>query len=151
MNKITVHYNFPIPRLYGVTTVSKIDLKVEYHQIMLRSTGEWEMTFKTCEGLYEWLVTPFDLSNAFSIFMCLMNETLCPFIDYYEVYFDDILAYSKGVDNHVEDLSRVLTKLREERLYADVSKCYFFVSKVIFLRYEVSKAGLSFDLTKLKL
>lgn len=60
---------------------------------MLRSTGEWEMTFKTCEGLYEWLVTPFDLSNAFSKFMCLMIETLRPFIDYYEVvYFDDILA-----------------------------------------------------------
>lgn len=49
-----------------------------------------------------------------------------------------------------EDLRCVLTKLKEEKLYANACKCYFFVSIVIFFGYEVSKDGLSRDLTKVQ-
>lgn len=52
-----------------------------------------------------------------------MNETLRPFIgSCVVVYYDDILVYSKDVDSHVEDLRRILLKLREEKLYANASK-----------------------------
>ena len=84
------------------------------------------MVFRTRYDHYEFLVMSFGLTNAPAASMDLMNRVFRPYVDQFVVVFiDDILVYSKSMEEHVYHLKTVLQTLRENQLYAKFSKCDF--------------------------
>ncbi|WRX23202.1 Reverse transcriptase domain - like 10 [Theobroma cacao] len=158
LNKVTVKNKYPFPtiddlldQLQGAQCFSKIDLRFRYHQLRIQNKDIPKTAFRIRYGHYEFLVMSFRLTNASAAFMDLMNRVFKPYLDKFVVVFtDDILIYSKSREEHEQYLKIVLQTLREHRLYAEFSKCEFWLESVAFLGHVVSKDGVQVDPKKVE-
>ena len=133
INKVTVKNKYPLPRIEDLfdqlrraSVFSKIDLRSGYYQLWVMEVDVPKTAFRTRYGHYEFLVMPFGLTNASAAFMDLMNSVFRPYLDQFVVVFiDDILVYSKDAREHEHHLRIVLQTLRENKLFAKLSKCDF--------------------------
>jgi hypothetical protein len=141
LNEITIKNKYALPRiddifdqLCGACVLSKIDLQSGYHQLKIRECDIPKTAFVSRYGLYESTVTSSGLTTALAYFMYLMNKVFMEYLDKFVVVFiDDILVYSRSEEEHEEHLCLALQKLRENRLYAKLSKCEFWMKQVAFL------------------
>jgi len=118
-------------------------LRSGYHQIRIASEDVSKTAFRTRYGHFEFRVLSFGLTNAPATFMHLMNETFRPLLDECVlVFLDDILIYSTTLDEHEQHVRKVLSILREQKLYAKESKCEMFKDEVEFLGHIVGRNGI---------
>ncbi|KAG8474454.1 hypothetical protein CXB51_034098 [Gossypium anomalum] len=133
LNKITLKNRYPITliaylfdQLGNARWFTKLDLRSGYHQVRVAEGDEPKTACVTRYESFEFLVMPFGLTNAPATFCTLMNKVLQPFLDrFVVVYLDDLVVYSKTLEEHVGHLGEVFQTLRENELYVKREKCSF--------------------------
>ena len=153
-NTVRDEAGLPLPdelfnRLQGSQFWTKLDLRSGYYQIRINPADVHKTAFRCRFGHYEWNVLPFGLTNAPSFFMRMMTEALHPMLDSSVVCFlDDILVYSRTLEEHKQHLKQVLRTLRSHKFYAKLSKCSLVASEVTFLGHCISRQGIAMELSK---
>jgi hypothetical protein len=110
-----------------------------------------KMAFRTHYGHYEFLVMFFEQTNTLAIFIDTMNKAFHDYLDQFTmVFINDILIYSKMLEEHKEHLQRALERLQREQLYAKLEKCEFCLDSVSFLGHVISEEGVVVDTKKVK-
>ena len=80
-----------------------------------------------------------------------MNDVLRPFLDdFFIVYLDDILIFSKSREERIEHVKIFLDVLRKEQLFLKFSKCEFGKTSLIYLGHIVGGGELKIDPSKVK-
>lgn len=132
-------FEYPLPLLnsafellHGVTIFTKLDLRNAYHLVRIKEGDKWQTAFNIPLGHFEYLVTPFGLTNAPAVFQNLINDILRDYLNRFVfVYLDDILIFSRSVDEHVTHVRQVLSCLLENKLYAKAEKCEFHTNTAL--------------------
>jgi hypothetical protein len=158
LNEVTIKNKYLLSRIEdlfdqmkGASVSSKIDLRSGYHQLKIQESDIPKTAFRTRYRLYEYTMMSFGLTNAPAYFMYLMNKVFMEYLDRFVIVFiDDILVFSKTMEEHEEHLRLVLEKLRSNQLYAKFSKCEFWLTEVTFLGHIISAGGVSVDPGKVK-
>ena len=158
LNSITVKNRAPLPRIDNLliqiqeaTCFSKLDLRNGYHLIRIAEGHEWKTAFRTRYGLFQYKVMPFGLANCPAVFQSFMNETFHDMIDIFVViYIDDLLIYSKSLEEHVNHVKLVLERLKHNNLFVKLEKCLFHSKAVEFLGFEISDKGINMVQSKVQ-
>ncbi|KAL3534954.1 hypothetical protein ACH5RR_003415 [Cinchona calisaya] len=158
LNKLTVKNKYPIPliadlfdQLGGARWFSKLDLRSGYWQVHIAEGDEHKTACVTRYGAYEFLVMPFGLTNASATFCTLMNKVLREFLDkFVVVYLDDIVIYSRTLEEHIQYLRKVFRVLKENQLFVKKEKCAFAEQEVPFLGHIVGEGQIRIDVSKIQ-
>ena len=100
---------FPLPRvddlpveLRDAKVITQLDLMQGYHQVRLAEEDMWKTAFQGPDGLYEFVVTSYGLTNAPATFQRLMSHVLAPVLHKFViVYLDDICVFSSNPEKHL--------------------------------------------------
>jgi hypothetical protein len=131
LNTETIIDKYPMPiadktkdYLLGARYFSTLDLISGYWQIEIEEADKHKTAFTTSQGHYEFNRMPFGLTNAPATFQRLMNNLLRPVIHKFAlVYLDDVIIYSKTIEEHIKHIQCVLNLLMEGGLKIKLSKC----------------------------
>ena len=151
LNAITVCDSFPLLRIEETLQAIKaavwftsFDLTQGYLQLAMDKADNHKTAFRAgSSGLYEFTCMPFGLSNAGASFchlmeMCLGDQQYLMLL----FYLDNICVFSSSVDEMLDRIALVFSRLKEFNLKIKPKKSFFFQLSVLFLGHLLSKDGI---------
>ena len=158
LNEHTVKNTYPLPlistlidKLKGAKYFSKMDIQWGYNNIHIKEGDEWKATFTTPYGLYEPLVMFFGQCNSPPAFQAFMDSTFRDMITegWLIIYMDDVLVFSKTLEECQEQTKQALKRIQEEDLHLKLAKCTFDQIEVEYLGLVVKDGEVHMDPIKL--
>ena len=148
LNDMTVKNKYPLPliselvnQLRGAKYFTKLDVRWGFNNVRIKEGDEWKATFRTNRGLFEPLVMFFKLTNSPATFQTMMNDMFTDMISegVVVVYLDDILIFTKDLEEHWRVTHCVLGRLAEHELYLRPEKCEFEKTRIEYLGLIISE------------
>jgi len=156
VNKFLTDVKYPLPKVLEIFAslnkgekFSKIDLRMAYMQFKVDSESSKILTWNTERGLYRVNKMPFGLTCCTSIFQREM-EILFKNMNFVAVFVDDIVVSGEDTKQHLENLRKVLDKLKQAGLTVKKDKCVFFQDQIDYLGFTLTKEGLKKTKDKVK-
>ena len=158
LNAMSIKNRYPLPliseligQLRGARYFTKLDVRWGYNNVRMKGGDEWKAAFRTNRGLFEPLVMFFGLTNSPATFQTMMNEIFQDLVmeGVVCVYIDDILIFTKTLEEHRRVTRMVLDRLREHKLYLKPEKCEFEKTRIEYLGVIISHGQVEMDPVKI--
>ncbi len=143
LNDLVIKDSFPLPNieemideLKSAEVLSVVDLSSGFWQIPVHESAKEKLAFVTHFGTYTFNGMPFGFVNSPGIFQRAISETLDPLLfKCCMVYVDDVVIYSKNIDEHIKHLEQVFSLLDKYNWKIKLKKCKFAQTKLDYLGY----------------
>ncbi len=132
--------------------MTKIDIRHAFNRIRMHSKQNEDLTtFRIKYDTYKYLIMLFELINESFTFQNFMNDTLMNYLNEFVVtYLDDIIVYNNNKKKHIQHVRKILQRLREANIQADVNKCEFHIIETKFLSMIMSRDEIKMNFEKIK-
>ncbi|KAH9523000.1 hypothetical protein DERF_006553 [Dermatophagoides farinae] len=146
LNEVTITESYPMPliqdienKLYDASVFTTFDISAGFHHIPMAPEDCHKTAFVTMNEHYEWLVMPFGLKNAPAVFQRIIFKILKAneLTKFAHNYIDDIIVFSKDLEEHIQHLEKILLVFRKERIILKFSKCKFASEEVNYLGHNI--------------
>jgi len=149
LNKCLVRKPYPIPKIAdvlqkieGLEWATSLDLNMGYNTVHLDLYSQQLCTIVTPWGKYQYLRLPMGVNVSPDVFQEKMSS-LMQDLEYVRTYLDDLLVISNGsFEEHLQQLGKVLQRLRRAGLKINAEKSSFFAPEIEYLGYLLTKDGI---------
>lgn len=146
LNKITKTPTWPMARtdwllaqLGKAEWFSTIDLSQGFFQIPVAPNDIQKTAFLCHRGKFEFVRMPFGVSGGPATFQKTMDKVFSTYLhDFCLTFLDDIIIYSKSLDDHIDHLRQVFSCLQKAGFTANPKKLQLFKRKLQFLGHVIS-------------
>lgn len=150
LNQVTKKDAYCLPRIdvcldamAGAAWFSTFDLRSSYYQVEMDESSKEKTAFICRGGQYQHVRMPMGLCNSGATFQRLIDIVLTGLsYDVCMAYIDDIIVYSRTLEEHFARLRTVLARLVSAKLKIKVSKTFLLQRSVSFLGHQISGAGI---------
>jgi hypothetical protein len=132
---------------------TKLDIRQTFHRIRIADADfEDLIIFRTRFDAYKYRVLSFELCNEFATYQHYMNDVFFDYLDdFVSIYIDDILIYNNSKREHIEHVKKILQRLRDADLQANINKCEFSIHEIKYLDLIVRRDEIRMNSKKIEI